>query len=116
MSPLPTASEQHLQQSPLLTEIVRRLVTSFHPERIYLFGSRARGEAGQESDFDLAVIVPDSSLPRHRRDQEAFRALIGVGASKDIVVFTREEFDRKRTVVCSLPATIEREGLLLYES
>lgn len=106
--------EQLLTRYPVLTEMVQRLVAAFRPERIYLFGSRARGEQTVESDFDLLMVVPESSLPRYRRDQAAFRVLAGVGASKDILVFTRDEFERKRTVVCSLPATVEREGILLY--
>ncbi len=56
----------------------------------------------------------DPSLPRYRRDQAAFRVLIGVGASKGILVLTREEFDRQRTVLTSLPALVEREGRLLH--
>ncbi|PYO54511.1 MAG: hypothetical protein DMD83_22120, partial [Candidatus Rokuibacteriota bacterium] len=42
-----------------LVEIVRRLVEAYRPDRIYLFGSRARGTAGAESDYDLLVVVPD---------------------------------------------------------
>ena len=105
---------QLLRRYPILSEMIQRLVTALHPERIYLFGSQARGEETPDSDFDLLLVVPESSLPRYRRDQEAFRVLIGVGAPKDVVVFTREEFERKRKVVCSLPAIVEREGILLY--
>ena len=106
--------EHLLHRYPVLSDIIARLVGAFRPERIYLFGSQARGDASDQSDFDLLMVVSQSSLPRYRRDQAAFRALDGVGVSKDIIVFTREEFDRKRTVVCSLPATVEREGVLLY--
>jgi hypothetical protein len=42
---------------------VRRLVEAYHPERIYLFGSKARGDAGPDSDFDLMVIVSDDAPP-----------------------------------------------------
>ena len=38
----------------VLTDLVRRLVEAYHPERIYLFGSKARGDAGPDSDFDLS--------------------------------------------------------------
>lgn len=106
--------DQVLRRHPVLADIVNRLVRAFQPDRIYLFGSRARGEDMADSDFDLLMVVSESSLPRYRRDQAAFRILDGVGASKDIIVFTSEEFARKRHVVCSLPATVEREGILLY--
>lgn len=99
---------------PVLAEIVRRLATQMRPERIYLFGSRARGQAGPDSDYDLLVVIPDSDLPGYKRDQIAFRILRGVGAAKDVMVLTRDEFDRRAGVVCSLPATVLREGRLLY--
>lgn len=99
---------------PTLKEMVRRLEEHLRPERIYLFGSRARGEAGPNSDYDLLVVVADSKLPGYKRDQEAFRALRGVGAAKDVIVLTSEEFRRKSSVVCSLSATVLREGKLLY--
>ena len=106
---------QHHQPLPhILDTMVHRLVEAFTPERIYLFGSQARGEAGPESDYDLLVVVPTSPLPRYRRDQAAFEALRGIGVAKDVLVMTHEEFERQRTVVCSLPATVERDGMLLY--
>ncbi len=47
--------------------IVERLVSGLHPERIYLFGSQARGQADEGSDFDLLIVVSESDLPRHQR-------------------------------------------------
>ena len=44
--------------------MVRRLVDAYHPERVYLFGSVARGDAGPDSDYDLMVVVPDDA-PAH---------------------------------------------------
>lgn len=106
--------EQILHEHPVVAEMLRRLTQAFQPDRIYLFGSQARGEATGDSDYDLLMVLKESSLPRYRREQAAFRVLVGVGAAKDILVLTRDEFDRKRTVVSSLPATVEREGILLY--
>jgi len=99
---------------PVIEQIVHRLVAALAPERIYLFGSQARGDAGSDSDYDMLVVVPTSKLPRYRRDQAAFAALLGIGVAKDVLVLTHDEFERQRTVVCSLPATVEREGVLLY--
>jgi predicted nucleotidyltransferase len=103
-----------IQVTDLVAESVRRLRTSLKAEQIYLFGSRTRNEANENSDFDFLVVVRDSSLPRYKREQQAFRALCGMGIAKDVLVFTREEFDRGLAVVSSLPATVVREGRLLY--
>ncbi len=101
-------------EDPVLAEMIRRLVAACRPERVYLSGSRARGTAEASGDYDLMVIVPDSPLPGYRRDQEAYRALLGVGVAKDVLVWTREEFERRRHLPASLSATILREGILVY--
>lgn len=103
-----------LEQDSVLCEMVERLVRALHPERIYLFGSRARGDAGHDSDYDFLAVVPESDLAPHRRDVLAFRALCGVGAPKDVVVYTRQEFESRSRAVSSLPATVLREGKLVY--
>jgi len=97
-----------------ISESVRRLRSSLDPERIYLFGSRARGDANEDSDFDFLVVVDDSPLPRYKREQKAFRALCGIGIAKDVLVFTKREFERALHVMTSLPATVVREGRLVY--
>lgn len=97
-----------------LAEAVRRLVETLEPERIYLFGSHARGDWGDDSDYDFMVIVASSDLTPIRRSQVAHRALHGLGIPKDVLVWTRAEFERYLPVVASLPATIVREGRLLY--
>jgi predicted nucleotidyltransferase len=103
-----------VQEEALLRQAVERLVEAFRPERIYLYGSRARGDSRVDSDYDLMVVVPSSELPPHRRAQVAYRLLYGLGIPKDIVVWTREEFDRYLPVVASLAATVVREGRVLY--
>jgi predicted nucleotidyltransferase len=109
--------DQHAGQGledPRLIDAVGRLVNALHPECIYLFGSRARGDADADSDFDLLVIVSESDEPRLRRAQRAREHLRGVGVPLDVLVWTRGEFDALVPVVASLPATVLREGRLLY--
>lgn len=101
---------------PVLAEAVQRLVDALRPEQIYLFGSRARGDHQPDSDYDLMVIVAESDMPPHHRAQLAHRALHGVRISKDLLVWTRAEFERYAPVVASLPATVLREGRLLYDT
>lgn len=104
-----------LEQDPLLAEIVRRLVRAFRPERIYLFGSRARGEGGADSDYDLMVVVRDEMpTPCVRRGRKAYEVLRGTGVAADVLVWTVESFESRRHIAASLPATIDREGRLLY--
>lgn len=103
-------------QDPTLTEIVRRLVEAYRPERIYLFGSHARGEAGPDSDYDLLVVVPDSVPPERRGSRLAYEALWGTGTAADVLVWTRHAFDSRLHLRASLPSTVVTEGRLLYAS
>lgn len=102
-----------LQRDPVLAEVVHRLVETCQLERIYLFGSEARSDEGPDSDYDVMVVVANSDLPGHGRDQIAYGALRGLGTAVDVLVWTREEFESRVQVVCSLPATVLREGRLL---
>jgi len=99
---------------PILAEIIRRLVTAYQPERIYLFGSIARGDAGPDSDYDLLVIVPDDAPPERRRSRLAYETLRGTGAAADVLVCTRSYFEARRHLRASLPGTVLREGRLLH--
>lgn len=97
-----------------LAAVLERLIAAIHPERVYVFGSQARGEATPDSDVDLLLIVPHSELPGHQRDQAAYLAAGPHLISLDLLVLTREEFERRRSVASSLPARVAREGRMLY--
>lgn len=106
--------DRALAANPHLAEIVRRLVEAYQPERVYLFGSVARGEAGPDSDYDLLLVVPDDA-PRERRDSDlAYRVLRGTGIAADVLVWKHSRFERRQHVVTSLAATVLREGRLLH--
>ncbi len=99
---------------PALEKIIRRLVSAYEPEQIFLFGSRARGDAGPDSDYDLLLVVPDHAPPERKRSKLAYRVLWGTGTAADVVVWTRSAFDSRVHLVASLPATVMREGKLLH--
>lgn len=101
-------------ENPLVTEMTRRLVEVYHPERIYLFGSAARGDAGLDSDYDFMVVVPDDTPLEVLRGCAGYRALGGLGVSKDVLVWTKTQFDERLHLKASFPSTIVREGKLLY--
>ena len=103
-----------LDNDPILAEIVRRLVGALQPERIYLFGSKARGEADSDSDYDLMVIIPHATEPGYKLAQQAHSLIWDIGVAADILVWSREAFDRRLHLRASLPATVVREGTLLY--
>ncbi len=97
-----------------LARISERLIEAYKPERIYLFGSKARGDYGPESDFDLLVVVPDNAPEHRQRSRLAYERLWGTGTAADVLVWTRGRFESRTHLRASLPATILREGRLLY--
>jgi predicted nucleotidyltransferase len=99
---------------PTLAELLRRLVPAYQPERVYLFGSRARGEAGPDSDYDLLLVVPDDASADRQRSRLAYEVLRGTGVAADVLVCTRSWFDRREGLKASLPGTVLREGRLLH--
>src|SRR5438067_2185370 len=98
----------------LLAEIVRRVATALDADRVYLFGSRARGEVTSDSDYDLLVLVKGRTGDGYEMERRAYRALGGIEASVDVVVMTTERYERRRGLRASLPGTVAREGRLLF--
>jgi len=99
---------------PVLREIVRRLAEAYRPERIYLFGSCARGDAGPDSDYDLMLILSDEAPQSMRSTQRAYEALWGLRASADVLIWPRKSFEERLHLKASFPSTILREGKLVY--
>jgi predicted nucleotidyltransferase len=97
-----------------LARIVSTLVRTFQPERIYVFGSQARGTPTWHSDVDLLVVVPDAGEFPHHLEQAAYRAIGHHLLPLEIVFMSRDEFAWRAEVVSSLPATVLREGRTLY--
>jgi predicted nucleotidyltransferase len=99
---------------PLLQTIVQRLLVAGRPQKIILFGSRARGQADRDSDYDL-LIIEKTRQPRYRRAVPYRRALKDLGTSKDIVVWTPSEIREWQNVSNAFITTALREGVVLYE-
>jgi len=112
--PAVMATSQPITDDPVLAEMVRRLTRAFTPERINLFGSRARGEASPDSDYDLMVVVSQRTAPMHKLAQRAHALMWDLGTAADILVWSRDEFDRRKHLRASLPALVLEEGRLLY--
>jgi predicted nucleotidyltransferase len=87
-------------------DLVKRIVASVHPQRIILFGSCVRGEAGRHSDIDVLVEAPEGAH-RRRTAQAIYRGLLGSGLPVDVVVATPSDLDKYG----DSPALIYREAL-----
>ncbi len=102
MVQMPAESEAALRQA------VDRIATHFHPEKIILFGSRARGQAGVDSDADLLVVMSVDGSKRQQAVQIDL-ALEGIPIPIDLVVVTPEEVQKYRDAIGTIIHEAVRE-------
>lgn len=96
--------------------ILARLVERWRPLQIWLFGSRARGDAGASSDWDLLAIVPDETEPTDFDDpMTVWRVKRQPGVPTDLVVYRASDFEEDRGVPNTLAYATSVDGVLVYE-
>jgi uncharacterized protein len=99
----------------LIHEAGRRLSRAAPEADIILFGSRARGEAREDSDLDLLVIEPDFD----RRSDEYVRLrkeLRGLEVAVDLIVYRRREAEMWRGVPGTFLHQVLEEGRVLAQA
>lgn len=99
----------------VLKHITTTIVSQFHPRRIILFGSRGRGDAQPDSDYDVLVEM-ETDLPFHQRMSRIYEAFGFHQVPMDVLVFTPEEMEQERSKVFSVAKIAEREGTVLYDA
>jgi predicted nucleotidyltransferase len=92
------AAEPALDTTPI-AELLRLVVGAWNPDAVWLFGSRTRGTAEPDSDWDLLVVVPDDVAERGATDPMAAWELRKLaGARADLVVCAASDFDDAKSV------------------
>ncbi|MGO8815461.1 MAG: nucleotidyltransferase domain-containing protein [Terriglobia bacterium] len=99
----------------LIRDVIRRIVQAVQPDKIILFGSRARGNARPDSDIDL-LVIQDSKVPGYRRDAALYLALAGLNAPVDLITYTPEEVRDWSAAPQAFITTAIREGKVVYEN
>jgi HEPN domain-containing protein/predicted nucleotidyltransferase len=100
---------------PELDTLVAAIIERVKPELLLLFGSRARGDAHADSDYDLMLVVRDGE------DAESWRKIANeicssIKAPVDILARTVSEYQRRQNDPGFLDWLVSREGRLLYSS
>ena len=114
---VPTPHVEDAEEESLLRQMVDVIVRERSPEAIILFGSRARGDARADSDVDLLVIEKEPFSPQRSRRKEVARlqmALRELPLSKDILLYSRDEFEHWRNSLNHQAGRASREGRLLH--
>jgi predicted nucleotidyltransferase len=98
-----------------LREVSDRLTAAFRVDRLVLFGSVVRGEADEESDADLLVVLTER--PTHQERDRITSLILDVnleyGTNLSELIVDRETWKRGLPSVLPIHAEIEAEGIQL---
>lgn len=101
----------------ILNRVIDYIREKEDPEKIYLFGSYAKGTATKNSDLDI-FIVKKSTLPKYKRTANLYsldktkkiKANIGI----DFIIYTPAEFEKSKYEINSIAGEVNRDGKLVY--
>ncbi len=109
-----------LEKDPTLRRIVEVIVRALNPDGIILFGSRARGDYDDYSDYDI-LVLKRGIKPEERRklESEIIKSLLKAGifrrASVDIVVQDTDRFENLSKDRYLIYYWAHNEGIRVYE-
>ena len=102
------------EADPLEKEIIKRIVEEIDPDKIILFGSRAKEKNKEWSDYDICVLKKEIKDKR-KLTNIIYRKLFGVKASVDVIIETSENFNRLKDKWFLVYYEIAKSGRIVYE-
>lgn len=99
-----------------LAQVLQRLVDVFDPSGIWLFGSRATGEARPDSDFDLLVVAKEDAIFGSDDYEKIIEPLRGLGVGCDVIPCSAADFVEAGQIRTSLVAQVLQQGRQLYDA
>ena len=102
-----------INNDPKLTEIVNKIVAAVKPTKIYLFGSRARGEAQKDSDYDL-LLIHDGALSKRQVELVVYRIFNQLQFAADLFILTTEEYGWQKEIATTLAREVNEQGVAIY--
>ena len=102
------------RDEPLRREIVRYVRDVASPRKIVLFGSRARGDGDEDSDYDL-LVVKDEIKSRHEEAHQIRVALMALPIFADVLVRSAEEDRKYQQLRIGFQKSLMKDGVVLYE-
>ncbi|MDR1871248.1 MAG: nucleotidyltransferase domain-containing protein [Deltaproteobacteria bacterium] len=106
----------NIDEKAIIDKFVSVIVSAFSPEKIILFGSRARGDHTADSDYDILVIM------KHLVDKigltiQLYSEIIHTDLPKnvDFLAISSARYEELKTSVAFIYKTIDEEGKVIYE-
>ena len=94
--------------------ITEQIIDLYSPQKILLFGSRAKGTATERSDIDLCIIMETQRNKERRRLLADMYCDIESPVPIDILLYTPEEWEHCVKDKCTFAYKINKEGIALY--
>ncbi|MGA9348570.1 MAG: nucleotidyltransferase domain-containing protein [Anaerolineae bacterium] len=98
----------------LLGELRKRIVDTFAPERVILFGSYAERRATADSDLDL-LVVTERPLSRKERLEQTRGLFRDTPLPIQVITISRQEFEETRDVIGGIAYPAAKYGKVIYE-
>lgn len=98
-----------------IKEFIINLQKSFIINKVILFGSRATGEAKEDSDFDLIIVSDDfEGVNVFKRAARMYDYWV-IPRSVDFICLTTKEFNALKRKISIVSAALE-EGIILTDN
>lgn len=98
-----------------IRSLLERIVARWRPQQVWLFGSRARGDATPDSDWDLFVVVDDATDDAELDPGVGRRLRRECGVRADVIPWRASEFAEFRSTPNTLAYSVASDGVLLHE-
>ena len=104
----------HSNITDVLEKAKQRIVSSFHPHRIILFGSYTNGNPGPDSDLDLLIVMGVDGSTRQKAN-EIDLLMSDRSIPMDFLVLTPEQYERQKNIIGTVVRQADREGKVIYD-
>ena len=107
--------EVMIERDRQLDDLVAKIVARANPVQVWLFGSRARGDHDEDSDYDIMIVVDDSWPDGKANAIEAYKLVEGRKIPVDALMIRESIFRRDKGVIGTLSDVVWAEGRLLHD-
>ena len=98
-----------------IQSIIKRVLANIELEKVILFGSRARGDFIEESDYDILIIVKDrlNIKEKMRLTKQLRQKFAKEGIDADIIIKSKDEIEYYRDKIGSVIKSALEEGVAI---
>jgi len=95
--------------------LLKEMLRGVNYKEIILFGSRARGDYSEKSDYDILIVMKNNLTIREKMELSSLlrKKLAKEGIDADLVIKSKEELNYYRTKIGSVVREVLKEGTRL---